>query len=198
MKYAHSAQKRYGDLFSDEELGVVMYLVHSYWRSNNCLRWVYEREELVQDCLIHWLDNRESYHAEMEVMRKTYMNVVVENYLRGRIRKRKAQKRRPGWEAILFSTPVADEEGTDLCLGDTLGGNQDLEEDLATEERAAAIKNAMAELTNRQRRIAKAKVDGTSMTAVAEELGITRDTVHRDLKRICKVFEDKNLKKFLS
>ena len=60
------AQRRntYGDLFSDEELGVARHLTNEYWRTNRCLRRVHRFDELVQDCLIHWLDVRETYNAE--------------------------------------------------------------------------------------------------------------------------------------
>ena len=36
------------------------------------------------------------------------------------------------------------------------------------------------------------------MTQIAKELGISRDTVYADLRRIRKVFEDKGLRRFLS
>lgn len=192
-----SKRSTYGDLFSDEELGVVRHLVHEYRRTNRCLLWVHGFDELVQDCLVHWLDVRETYNAEKGASQRTYMSRVVENFLRGRIRHLKTQKLEPGWSAALFSAAV-EKESSDRCLGDVLKGDEDPEKDLESEELATALDDAMAALTDRQRQIAEAKADQVPMTQIAKELRISRDTVYADLRRIRKVFEDKGLRRFLS
>ena len=128
-----SKRSTYGDLFFDEELGVVRHLVHEYRRTNRCLLWVHGFDELVQDCLVHWLDVRETYNAEKGASQRTYMSRVVENFLRGRIRHLKTQKLEPGWKcgAVLGGGRKGKFRP---CLGDVLKGDEDPEKDLESED----------------------------------------------------------------
>lgn len=177
----------YGDLFQGWELTVARSAAHSFWRANAGLQEAFDREDLVQECLIKWFATRDSYAEERGASPKTFMNIVVRNHLQGLARKADTDRRRINAEAVLFSHPIDD----DRTVGDEVASQGD-EPGLSR-----TLAEAIEDLSPRERQIIALLGAGHPKTAIATALKVHRSTVVEDLKRIRKAFEHKGLKEYL-
>ena len=66
----------YGGLFESWELGVAKRVINDYRREHrNLAREGFD--DLLQECLIHWLDVRDQYDPSRGASKKTYMADIV-------------------------------------------------------------------------------------------------------------------------
>ena len=56
----------------------------------------------------------------------------------------------------------------------------------------------VAKLGRRQKTIVELKIEGLDNTEISRRLGVCRDTVQEDIRRIRELFEDAGLKNYLS
>ena len=189
---AHHA--RYGDLFADWEVQVVEAVVRKFWKTSPRLRAVYDQEDLIQECLIHWHGVRNSYLADRGASKKTYMSRVLNNKLLELLRYEKADLRKVNSEAIPFSKPVGSEE--DRTIEDEANQAHDEDPETFEESRVRDILVGLP-LTAREKAILDLLSQGLKKTEIAKKVGAHRDTVYQDIERLRKLFEDKGLKRFL-
>jgi RNA polymerase sigma-70 factor (ECF subfamily) len=149
-----------------------------------------ERDDLVQECLEHWLCQRARYAALRGAALSTFMRRVLEHHLLDLDERRFAQKRGGGQ-----SPDSLDAEGEGgISLYDITASNQDTAQ-AATFNLGLA--RALSKLTPEQRVLTEALNSGQTMVEAARAADRARSSLYRDLERIRDVFREEGLDEFL-
>ena len=185
----------YGNGIQQWEIAVAKKLVGEFRRRSRRL----EREEfddLLQECLAHWIEVRARLTAGPEGPPIAYMSRVVRNKLTDMLREQGATKRGGDLDTVSLDAAVGDDDDSptfaDLIDVATSGAASEA----AIEDRDARIDiaRAMRNLTPRQRRLcALLGEEGLSIKEAAARLRIPRGTLYEEIKRIRKVFADHGL-----
>jgi RNA polymerase sigma factor (sigma-70 family) len=175
--------------FSDWELDLAADVVRRFLRTH--ARPDVEREDLVQDCLEHWLRQRRRYDPSRGASPKTFMRRVLERRLADIADHHTAAKRGSGERALSLDRPFG-EGPTDL--GDSLAAPVEDEDALLLR---IAIEQAGKRLTARQRAIVEALWSGTPKAELARHLEVARSTLYAELARIESIYRDEGLNAFL-
>ena len=186
----------YGNGIQQWEIAVAKKLVGEFRRRSRRL----EREEfddLMQDCLTHWIEVRAKLKPSADGPPIAYMARVLRNKLTDLIREQGATKRGGDLDTVSLDAPVGDDDDAptfaDLIDVATSGATG---EAAIGEDRDARIDiaRAMKKLTPRQRRVcALLGEEGLSIKEAAVRLRIPRGTLYEEIKRIRKVFADHGL-----
>ncbi len=182
------------------EIAVTKKLVGEFRRRSRSL----EREEfddLMQECLAHWIVVRRKLAPDPDAPPVGYMAQVIRNKLTDLIREREADKRAGEKEALSLDAAL---DGSDdgLTMADLLA-----EEESAQQDEAGAvdryharidIDRALARLTPVQRQLCRMLgEEGLTVKEAAERLRIPRGTLYEEIKRIRRVFADQGLGDYL-
>ena len=154
-----------------------------------------ERDDLLQEAFRHWSTARATYRAGAGAQRKTYLDRVVERYLISLERGWNAAKRTSGKPPLSLERPPpsADDEPS-TPLSERLAGPEETNNvDLSID-----IQKALNRLTPRQRRVMSGLAEGVNVTTLAKRIGVSRDTLYEDRRRIRQVCEDVGLREYLS
>lgn len=186
----------YGNGIQQWEIAVAKKLVGEFRRRSRRL----EREEfddLLQDCLTHWVEVRARLTPSADDPPIAYMARVLRNKLTDLIREQGATKRGGDLDTVSLDAAFEDDDNAptlaDLIDGATSGAAG---ETTAEDGRDARIDiaRAMKNLTPRQRRLcALLGEEGLSIKEAAARLRIPRGTLYEEIKRIRKVFADHGL-----
>jgi RNA polymerase sigma factor (sigma-70 family) len=188
-----------GDGLDNWEIAVVKKLVSEFRRRSRILG-RHEFDDLVQDCLLHWIAVRRKLAPDPDNPPVGYMAQVLRNKLTDLMREQGAEKR--AGDLVMVS------------LDATIDGSEDgmtLAESLATTESAHAeeggdthrhmhidLLRALALLTPAQRYLCRLLgEEGLSVKEAADQLRIPRGTLYEDIKRIRKLFADRGLQEYL-
>lgn len=163
-----------------------------------------EREEfddLLQECLMHWIEVRRKLRPDSEGPPIAYMAKVVRNKLTDLFRERDAAKRAGDYDALSLDAPTgeSDEAPTiadllDAARGHELAGGRSVDRNDARID----IAKALLRLTPRQRRLCRLLgEEGMSIKEAAEHLGMPRGTLYEEIKRIRQIFADQGLGGYL-
>ena len=182
------------------EIAVTKTLVGEFRRRSRSL----EREEfddLMQECLAHWIVVRRKLAPDPDAPPVGYMAQVIRNKLTDLIRERAADKRAGEQEALSLDAAL---DGSDdgLTLADLLADDESAQRDEAgVVDRHHAridIDRALARLTPVQRQLCRMLgEEGLTIKEAAERLRIPRGTLYEEIKRIRKVFADQGLGDYL-
>jgi RNA polymerase sigma factor (sigma-70 family) len=148
-----------------------------------------EFDDLRQEALAHWWQQRGRYDAERATSRRTFLRRVVNAKLVDVEREAKAVKRGGGQSPLSLDSPLSDDAGR--TLGDTL---EDIHQ---AEALAAAIDRARRRLSGRQQRVLREYQDAATKSEAARRAGISRDTFYEELALIRNIFRDEGLDEFL-
>jgi RNA polymerase sigma-70 factor, ECF subfamily len=151
-----------------------------------------EREDLIQDCLEHWLRQRSRFDPSRGASPKTFMRRVLEHRLADVAARQRAAKRGSDERPLSLDRPIR--EGSPTALGEVLPASGQGEDDLL---RAIAVGMAEGRLSPRQRAIARALADGMPKSELARHLHLARSTVYEELARIKAIYRDEGLDEFL-
>ncbi len=190
----------YKGLFERWELAIAGKLIgefRSRWRSLE----QDEFEELMQECLVHWLSIRRELDPARGPERSAFMATVVRNKLMDLVRERESRKRKATYNSVSLDEPLGDEKDSQTLLdifdetrvheGDDYAGA------LGDEARADLLK-AMTRLTPLQQHLCKLLgCEGLSVQDISRKLGIPRTTIYDELKRIRKSFAELGLQYYL-
>lgn len=186
----------YGNGIQQWEIAVAKKLVGEFRRRSRRL----EREEfddLLQDCLTHWVEVRARLRPSADDPPIAYMARVLRNKLTDLIREQGATKRGGDLDTVSLDAAFEDDDNAptlaDLIDGATSGAAG---ETTAGDGRDARIDiaRAMKNLTPRQRRVCTLLgEEGLSIKEAAARLRIPRGTLYEEIKRIRKVFADHGL-----
>ena len=160
-----------------------------------------EFDDLMQECLLHWLSVRERAVPEPGGPPIGYMARVIRNKLIDLAREREADKRRGDQETVSLDDTLGESENApsfadlvDAEQGREPGGRErfdpvDIHIDVA---------NVMRRLTPEQRRLCELLgAQGLSIKEAAEKLGIPRATLYEEIRRIRTIFARHGLDDYL-
>lgn len=158
-----------------------------------------DRDDLTQQCLLHWWQKRGRHDPSRGASKKTFMARVVRAKLVDIERASKARKRGAGNADLSLEAPPG-AYGEGLPLADVvrdLDADVDPEKAAEADELSASIHSAAQLLTVRQKKLLEGLSRGYNITEMSRQLRVSRPTLHDDLKRIRKVFRDEGLHEFL-
>ena len=160
-----------------------------------------EFEDLMQECLTHWVVVRRRIPPEPDAPPPVaYMAQVVRNKLTDLVREMTADKRAGDPGAFSLEEPVdGSEDG--LTLGEVLADERvDPASSGGMDTRHARIDlgRVMALLTPAQQRLCRMLgEEGLSIKEASEKLRIPRGTVYEEIKRIRRIFDLQGLGDYL-
>ena len=163
--------------------------------------WREDFDDLVQDCLLHWIAVRRKIALDPDNPPVGYMAQVLRNKLTDWVRERGAEKRSGDLGALsLDATVDGSEDGP--TLAESLDGSEYTQKGEAGETHRQHLRidllRAMALLTPAQQRLCvMLGEEGLSVKEAAEQLRIARGTLYEEIKRIRKVFADHGLGGYL-
>ena len=182
------------------EIAVTKKLVGEFRRRSRSLARE-EFDDLMQECLAHWIVVRRKLAPDPAAPPTAYMAQVIRNKLTDLIREQAAEKRAGEQEALSLDAAL---DGSDdgLTLADLLADDESAQQDEAgaVDHRHARIDigRALAGLTPIQRQLCQMLgEEGLSIKEAAERLRIPRGTLYEEIKRIRRVFADHGLGDYL-
>jgi len=185
----------YGGLFESWELGVAKKVISDYRREHKNL----EREgfdDLLQECLIHWLDVRDQYDPARGASKKTYMAEVIGNVLGQMAEKTRTDKRKAIYESVSLDEPLNDDEDSPT-LKDKIAQSDGVLPQIKSELKIELSK-AFQKLTPQQQKLCKLLgEEGLTISEACRRLDKHRMIVYRELARIRELFEKEGLKDYL-
>jgi len=192
---------RHGEELQRWEIAVAKKLVGEFRRRSRRL----EREEfddLLQECLTHWIEVRGKLAPNPDGPPVAYMARVVRNKLTDLLREQGASKRGADFSTVSLDAAVSDSDDapTFADLLDAATSSAAGESDPTDRNDVRIdIARAMKQLTPRQRRLCTLLgEEGLSIKEAAVRLRIPRGTIYEDIKRIRKVFADHGLGDYLA
>ncbi|MCO5108791.1 MAG: sigma-70 family RNA polymerase sigma factor [Burkholderiaceae bacterium] len=160
-----------------------------------------EFDDLMQECLAHWIVVRRKLPLDPDAPPVAYMAQVIRNKLTDLIREQAADKRAGEQDALSLDASL---DGSDdgMTLADLLADNESAQPDDpgAVERRDACIDigRVLARLTPVQRQLCQMLgEEGLTIKEAAERLRIPRGTLYEEIKRIRQVFADQGLGDYL-
>ena len=182
------------------EVAVTKKLVGKFRRRSRSL-YREEFDDLMQECLIHWLEVRQQILTGPGGPPIAYMSRVVRNKLIDLARERETDKRRGDLDAVSLDDTVGESEyaPTFADLVDVEQSRELGEQELLDPTDAHIdIANVIEGLTPDQQRLCDLLgAQGLSIKEAAERLRIPRGTVYEEIKRIRKIFASHGLGDYL-
>jgi RNA polymerase sigma factor (sigma-70 family) len=191
---------RHGEGLEKWEIAVTKELVGEFRRRSRSLARE-EFDDLVQDCLAHWIVVRLKLAPRPDAPPVAYMAQVIRNKLTDLIREQAAEKRAGDLGALSLDATL---DGSDdgVTVAELLAASDAMypgEADGADRHHARIdVGRALTRLTPAQRRLClMLGEEGLSIKEAAERLRIPRGTLYEEIKRIRKVFADHGLGDYL-
>jgi RNA polymerase sigma factor (sigma-70 family) len=182
------------------EIAVAKKLVGEFRRRSRILARD-EFDDLVQDCLLHWIGVRRRVAPDPDNPPVGYLAQVLRNKLTDLMREQGAEKRAGDLGAISLDATV---DGSDdgMTLAESLDASESTHsgEDGETQRHHMRMDllRALARLTPAQQRLClMLGEEGLSIKEAAEKLRIPRGTLYEEIKRIRQVFADFGLDDYL-
>lgn len=182
------------------EIAVTKKLIREFSRRSRSLS-PEDFDDLMQDCLAHWIVVRRRLAADPDAPPVAYMAQVLRNRLTDLARERTAEKRAGERDALSLDAPL-DGSADGVTLAEMLadhGTGQPDEGGVADAHHASIdVGRALVRLTPAQRQLCRLLgEEGLSVKEAAERLRIPRGTLYEELKRIRRVFTDQGLGDYL-
>lgn len=184
--------RNYTGIFDDWEIGVAVKKIQEFKGKWKCLERL-EEEDLLQECLAHWLFRKDAFNPQAGAKENTFMASVTANKLMDIVREQSSDKRKINHESESLNQPIKDDEDS-LTLLDVLDSGEDFRFRL---DLKISIEQAFSQLTEVQADLCLHLSKGCSGVELAQKLGIGRATVYREMERIRNIFEKQGLKEFL-
>jgi len=182
------------------EIAVAKKLVGEFRRRSRILERS-EFDDLVQDCLLHWIAVRRRLALDPDNPPVGYMAQVLRNKLTDWVRERGAEKRAGDLRTVsLDATVDGSEDG--MTLAESLDASEfTLSGEMGETHRHHVrmdLLRVLARLTPAQQRLCvMLGQEGLSIKEAAEQLRIPRGTLYEEIKRIRKVFAEHGLGEYL-
>lgn len=191
---------KHGEELQRWEIAVSKKLVGEFRRRSRSLARE-EFDDLLQECLAHWLEVRRKLDPYPEGPPIAYMARVIRNKLTDLVRERSAAKRARDFDTVSLDAAVSESDDAPT-FADLLDAAKSREPgDVHSVDRNDAridIAKALLKLTPRQRRLCMLLgEEGLSIKEAAELLRIPRGTLYEEIKRIPKSFADHGLGDYL-
>ncbi len=185
-----------GEGLQQWEIAVTRKMVGEFRRRSRSLARE-EFDDLVQDCLAHWIVVRQKLAPDPDTPPVAYMAQVLRNKLTDRMREQSADKR--AGEQDLLSLDGS-EDG--VTLGDVLADRESAQSDESSggnrDHARIDIARVLVRLTPQQQQLCRMLgEEGCSIKEASERLRIPRGTLYEEIKRIRRVFVDQGLGEYL-
>jgi RNA polymerase sigma factor (sigma-70 family) len=181
------------------EIAVTTKLVSEYRRRSRILQH-YEFDDLVQECLLHWVTVRAGLDHDPDNPPLGYMARVLRNWLTDLVRERGTDKRSGDLQTVSLDAAIDGfEDGTTLAELLDVPDSSSATGDLETHHFLRLdLLNTCVQLTPSQQQLCLLLgEEGLSVKAAAEQLGIPRSTLYEEIHRIRKHFADHGLEIYL-
>lgn len=182
----------YKELCEEWEELLVRKKVGEFKKKWSCLKHD-DKEDLVQECVIHWFFMRDRYDKECGANRRTFMSNVIDNKLHDLVRSRRAIKRKTNLVCISLEDPCFEQpdapkrEDRESCDGHQ--GTVQVRLDISSViERLSPLQQEICALLS---------IEGLSHREIGRRLGKHHDTVSRQIAHIRATFEKENFEKYL-
>lgn len=191
------ADLSYKGLFQGWEVAVAKNLTNEFKKKWQCLD-IDGFEDLLQECLIHWLFVKDRYDPEAEASEKTFMGRVVRNRLNDIVKDHERLCRRDFQDTVSLDEPLFDDEEDSPTLLDKV---KDDAEVAALQVRAGLkidLFRTCQHLTPKQKKLCELLGEhGLSVNRASEILNMPRSSVREEVKRIKAIFREKKLHEYL-
>ncbi len=184
--------QNYKGLFEDWEIAIAKKLINEFRRE-----WEYlEREEfddLLQECLIHWMEVKDKYDPNREASPKTFVAKIIRNKL-GNIKDRVYTEKRKTliYETVSLNSPISDDKNAP-SFEEQIPANNHESLKLKT-----VLSIAIDKLTPQQKELCRLlRVEGMNIYEASKHLKAHHSKVYREVKRIREIFEKQGLRQFL-
>lgn len=108
-------RNNYQNLFGDWEIAIAIKLTMEFMASYNEFDDL-EEDDLLQECLTHWLFAKDRYKHNRNASQKTFMATVIRNKLKDILEKLQTDKRRINSLSISIDQPLSDDEDSGTLL----------------------------------------------------------------------------------
>jgi RNA polymerase sigma factor (sigma-70 family) len=153
-------------------------------------------EDLLQECLLHWLFTKEQYRPEAGTTERTFLNRVTRNKITDLIKYEVRNKRKVSYMSESIDAMGDDEESINVKEKILM-----VEEQVVSKISAADLPDAMsratADLSFRQKQLCQCLSEGMSLVKAGEKMNIPRTTLQEEVKRIREVFRKEGLEEYL-
>jgi len=185
----------YKRIFEGWEIGVTRNLVKQFQEKHPSL----EREfidDLTDECLKHWLSKRGKYDLQKIEKPKSFLAEVVSNKLLDLVRHRTAKKRRDYSLAKSLDQFLEDKSDSHI-LAHTAQVDQPTEMDQS--DLKSKLDQVFQRLNSQQKKVFTVlREEQLTITEISLRLKVHRSTIHNEINRIKKIFENEGLRKYLS
>lgn len=195
----NSFGRSYQGLFKDWEIAIAKKLVDEFQRMWSCLR-KEGFDDLLQECLIHWLFARDKYDSTREASQQTFMGRVIRRKLTDLVRERETDKRKATYVAASLDEPLGDDQDDRTLL-------DKIDEGMATDASSDRfsqvllridLSKVLRKLTPQQKRLCRLLGEGElTVNEACECLRTPRSTVYDEIERIKVIFMKEGLHKYL-
>lgn len=190
------ANLSYRGLFQDWEVAVAKNLVNEFKENWRCLD-SDGFEDLLQECLTHWLFAKDRYDPSAEASEKTFMGRVVRNKLNDIVKGYERLCRRDSQNTASLDEPLFDEEDSttlsDVVTDKNLDSDPQDQVGLKTD-----LSQAYRHLTPKQKKLCDLLGrEGLSIKEASEVLETPRGTIYEEIKRIKVIFHKQKLHEYL-
>ncbi|MBI5399538.1 sigma-70 family RNA polymerase sigma factor [Candidatus Saganbacteria bacterium] len=153
-------------------------------------------EDLLQDCLAHWVFVKDKYEPGHAATIKTFMERVVKHQLLNIVRDRQSYKRKAFYTSLSLDELIANKDNN--FIEKFLRVEGDAFDSLMKAEFPTAMSNAKEKLSFRQKELCRLLEDGLSVKQASRHLGLPRSTVREERKRIREIFRNEGLQEYLN
>ena len=182
--------------FEKWEIAVAKNVVNGFLKSHRIEG--YGFDDLLQECLLQWYQNRRKYSPDKQASKKTFMGHILRRRLQEILREQLADKRKVNQVAEPMVL-VLDEGDSDGDTYDFSDRRQEEESHLAQHNLGLKkdLADAMSKLSPLQSKICHLKMEGHPMTYISEILHKPRTTLYDEIQRIQRIFLDEGLRVYL-
>ena len=176
----------------EEELYSIWFLVKKYHSSSGVFK--HEPvEDLLQECLHHWLMTKGQFCEGKGAQLKTYLDRVIQRKLIDMLREKRVEQKVEGvsLEGI--------QDGLSEFVFEGLLKDEDKKfEEIGASELSERLHKASEDLSRRQKRLCRLLgEDKLSVLEASRQMGLPRRTVRDEMERIKEVFRKEGLDNFL-
>lgn len=185
---------KYGNLFEPWEIRIAKKVVAEFQREWRCLRRD-DAEDLIDDCLIHWLSIKQKINLSGDKNPKAYLSIALKNKLQNEAAAREALRRKPYFRSTSLNE-LLEENPESPFLSDLNGHNPVLSAEEF--ELHAKVQSVIKKLTPKQRTICRTIQTGEMTIAeLSIKLSVCRKNVYEEIFRIREIFTEEGLREYL-